>query len=100
MLYGPLYRIETDPTAIKLQIQSKEIWGKVPRNYLQSINPQVKAYTRWIGGQGSRGIKFMTDVPPDPGTPPHLALWSGDRSGVYTEGDYAKIRVTEICYYP
>jgi hypothetical protein len=100
LLYGPFYRIETDLTAIELQIQSQEIWGKVPRNYYQGINPAVKAYTTWIGGTGARGIKFKTDVPPDEGTPPHLALWSGDRPGVYIEGEYAKIRVTEICYYP
>jgi hypothetical protein len=40
-----------------------------------------------------RGIEFTTDVPPDRGSPPGQAVWSGPRPGVTVEGDYAEIRV-------
>ncbi len=101
MTYGPFYRIETDEVA-KLQVQSKEIWGRARRNIYQGINPAVKAYTQWNAGKGSRGIKFKTEVPPDPESfaPLGQVQWSGDRPGVCRNGDYVIIQVIEINYYP
>lgn len=100
LIYGPFYRVETDEEVIRLQIESREIWGAAPRNTYASNFAQVQAYTKWIGGDTARGIRFMTEVSPNPGTPPHRAIWSGDRQGVYVEGEYVKIKVIEIDYYP
>jgi hypothetical protein len=99
--YGPFYRIDTDEVT-ELQIRSKEIWGKARRNIYQGINPAVKAYTQWIGGETARGIVFTTEVPPDPDSwaPPGQVQWSGERPGVYVEDDYVKINALEIDYYP
>ena len=80
---------------IQMQIESLEIWGKAARNVYQSDIPKVKAYVGKIP-EGKAGIEFTTDVPPDPNTPPYLATWSGNREGVRTEGDYAKLRVLTI----
>lgn len=84
---------------IKMQIESREIWGKAAHNIFQSDIPKVKAYVGKMP-QGKSGIEFTTDVPPDPNTPPHLATWSGNRPGVKTEGDYAKLKVLTITRYP
>jgi hypothetical protein len=42
----------------------------------------------------------MTDVSPGNNATPGWALWSGDREGIIIDGDYAKIKVVEIDYYP
>lgn len=84
---------------IEMQIESLEIWGKAAQNVYQSDIPKVKAYVGKIPS-GREGIEFTTDVPPDPNTPPHLAYWSGDRPGVRTEGDYAKLKVLTITRHP
>lgn len=84
---------------IKMQIESLEIWGKATQNFYQSDIPKVKAYRGRIPF-GKEGIEFTTDVSPDPNTPPHLAYWSGDRDGVRTEGEYAKLRVLTITRHP
>jgi hypothetical protein len=60
----------------------------------------VKAYTRWIGRETAKGIIFTTDVAPDDNALPGWAIWSGDRKGISIDGDYAKIKVVEIDYYP
>lgn len=101
MIYGPFYRIEPDEIA-KLQVESKEIWGRARRNIYQGINPAVKAYTQWNAREGARGIKFTTDVPPDADSfaPPGQVQWSGERPGVRREGDFVIIKVIEIEYYP
>jgi hypothetical protein len=100
LIYGPFYRIETDDEVMRLQIENKEIWGASPRNTYSSDFPQVQAYTKWIAGDTGKGIRFMTEVQPNSGTPPHRAIWSGDRPGIEREGEYVKIKVTEIDYYP
>jgi hypothetical protein len=48
------------------------------------------------GGRSVGGIEFNTDVPPDPGSPPGYAVWSGPRDGVTVEEDYARIRVRVV----
>ena len=83
---------------IALQIESLEIWGKASQNFYRSEIPKVKAYVGKIP-KGKAGIEFTTDVPPDPNTPPHLATWSGDRLGITTEGEYAKLKVLTITRY-
>ena len=97
---GIYYRLQT-PTQtdvdLKMQIESLEIWGKAATNVYQSDIPKVKAYVGTIPS-GKTGIEFTTDIPPDPSTPPHLAYWSGDRDGVRTEGDYAKLKVLTITH--
>ena len=82
-----------------MQLQSLEIWGKAAKNVYQSDIPKVKAYVGKIP-EGKAGIEFTTDVTPDPNTPPHLATWSGNRPGVRTEGDYAKLKVLTINRHP
>jgi hypothetical protein len=101
LTYGPFYRVETDEVA-RLQVQSNEIWGKARRNIYQGINPAVKAYKEWNAGEGSRGVKFTTEVSPDPDSfaPPGQVQWSGDRHGVHQRDDYVIIQVVEIDYYP
>lgn len=83
---------------IENQIQSLEIWGKAAHNVYQSNIPKVKAFVGNLP-KGKKGIEFTTDVPPDPNTPPYLATWSGNRPGVVTEGDYAKLKVLTIKTY-
>jgi hypothetical protein len=100
LIYRPFYRIETDAEVVESQVKNKEIWGKVSRNFYQSPYPKVKAYTKWIGGESAKGIIFTTDVAPDNNAPPGWALWSGEREGIIIDGDYAKIKVVEIDYYP
>ena len=92
MQYGPLYRIETDHSVASLQVQSKEIWGTVGRNNKQGLFPRVRAYTNEPEGEDVKGIKFMTDVLPDPNTPPQFAFWSGNRPGVLIEMDTLRSR--------
>jgi hypothetical protein len=100
LIYGSFYRIETDEEAIDSQVQNREIWEKVSRNFYQSPYHKVKAYTKWIGGELTKGIIFTTDVAPDNNAPPGWALWSGDREGIIIDGDYTKIKVVDVDYYP
>ncbi len=99
---GTYYRLKT-PTQteedIEMQIKSLEIWGKAAQNFYQSDIPKVKTYVGKIP-PGKEGIEFTTDVLPDGNTPPHLATWSGNRQGLVTEGDYAKLKVLTITRYP
>jgi hypothetical protein len=86
----------TQPRSVaKLQIESQEIWGKVPRN---GAIPKVEAYVGPLPANKS-GIEFTTDLPPDRGCNPGYACWSGPREGVRVEEDdsgieFAKIAVT------
>ena len=77
-----------------LQGASGEIWGSYNRDMMggRASFPSVDAYVGPLP-QGARGVEFVTDVSPDPHTPPWLARWTGPRDGVIIEGDYAKIRV-------
>ena len=77
------------PTDAARQEASGELWGRAP---FGSHIPKVKAYRGPLPA-GKRGIEFVTDVPPDPGSTPKRAEWSGPRRGVVVEGDFAKIRV-------
>lgn len=74
------------------QEKSREIWGR-PARY--SGIPKVKAYTGILPAN-RRGIEFTTDVEPDLGMPPHLALWSGPRPGVRIAGEYAILEVLTV----
>jgi hypothetical protein len=74
------------------QKASREIWGREARG---GNRPKVKAYVGPLP-EGLSGIEFETDLPPDRGCPPGHAYWSGPRSGVVVEGDYAKIKVKNI----
>jgi hypothetical protein len=82
----------------KLQIESQEIWGGPCKNFMYSDIPKVKAYLNQLPMKKDMvtqelGIEFTTDAEPDRGLPRGLILWSGNREGVRTEGEYAKIKV-------
>ena len=86
------HRIESPTQTIAdaaRQEATGEVWGRPPR---WGFQPKVKAFR---GGLplGLRGIEFETEVAPDSGCPPGLALWSGPRAGVVVEDDYARIKV-------
>ena len=80
------------PADARRQEQSGELWGRPARG---SRIPKVKAYIGPLPS-GRRGIEFDTDVPPDPGSPPGHAVWSGPRDGVTVEEEYARIRVRVV----
>jgi uncharacterized protein YigE (DUF2233 family) len=85
-------------TATK-QIASQELWGGPARNFFQSNIPKVKAFISKLpqdqnGIRTTTGIEFNTEVEPDRSTKPGGAVyWSGEREGVRTEDEYAKIKV-------
>lgn len=86
------HRVESPtqaPHDAHVQQQTHGLGGRPAR---WSQTPKVKAYEGRLP-EGARGIEFTTDVPPDRGSPPGQAVWSGPRPGVTVEGDYAKIRV-------
>lgn len=86
------YRRESSTQTVQVaqrQVESGEIWGRAPR---YSDAPTVQAYRGALPGN-TRGIEFRTDVPPDPGSPPRQAQWTGPRPGVRVEGEFAKITV-------
>ena len=68
---------------------SREMWGR-PRQY--SDIPQVQAYTGTLPDTAV-GLEFTTTVPPDAGTAPGHARWTGPRQGVMVQDGYAKIKV-------
>jgi hypothetical protein len=94
-MIGTYHRIasptQTSIDAIK-QIESKEIWGGIPRN---GYEPKVQAYVGFLP-MTADGIEFTTDVVPDVGCPIGQAFWSGERVGVRVEDGYAKISVTIV----
>lgn len=79
-----------------LQEQSLEVWGKEPRN---SDTLKVQAFKRRLPAE-TRGIEFDSHVDPDPDGHPHIACWSGDRSGILgrqdAKGQYAAIKVFDF----
>jgi len=76
------------------QTASGEIWGSYDRVMGgRSPFPSVDAYVGPLP-EDAIGIEFTTEVPPDRGTPPRIARWTGPRDGVIVEGDYAKIKAT------
>ncbi|WP_310482143.1 hypothetical protein [Chamaesiphon sp. VAR_48_metabat_403] len=82
----------------RLQIETQEIWGGPCRNFMYSDIPKVKAYLNKLPMKKDlvtqeRGIEFTTKAEPDRGLPRGLILWSGNREGVITEDEYAKIKV-------
>jgi hypothetical protein len=84
----------------RMQIESQEIWGGCPHNYFQSDIPKVKAFPGELPAN-CEGIEFETDIEPDPGSPPGVVYWSGDRIGVQTDGDMAKlldIKIVKVVY--
>ena len=88
-----------DVATARAQIASQEMWGGPARNIFQSHIPKVKAYRDKLpqdqnGIRKTTGIEFHTEVEPDRNTKPGGVLyWSGEREGVRTEDEYAKIKV-------
>jgi hypothetical protein len=98
-----IYRREESPSQTiedaKRQKESQEIWGGPLHGLFQSDIPRVKAYVGKLPLKANqtakiRGLEFLTQVPPDSGTRPGLAYWSGKREGIRNEDGYAKIKVT------
>ena len=77
------------PEHAALQERSGELWRRTNQG---GYGPSVDAYVGPLP-PGARGIEFTTATPPDAGTPPRYARWTGPRPGVMVEGEYAKIRV-------
>ena len=99
LLYGPYYRIKSSSQTeedMEKQLESKEIWGGVPRNIFSSDIPKVQAYSQKPQGKNVKGIAFWTTVAPDIGGIPGQPTWSGEREGVKIEDGYAKIPVKKI----
>jgi hypothetical protein len=100
---GQIYhRKQSDSQTVKAaraQIASQELWGGPARNIFQSHIPKVKAFRDKLpqdqnGIRTTTGIEFKTEVEPDRNTKPGGVLyWSGEREGVRTEDEYAKIKV-------
>jgi len=94
----PVYhRLESPSQSAEVaetQESSGEIWGTYNRDMMgcRSPFPSVDAYVGPLP-KGARGIEFTSEIPPDPGTPPHLARWTKRRDGVIIEGDFARLRV-------
>ena len=83
--YGPFYRTgskQDDATTLR-QVDSSEIHGEADRG---SFFPSIDAWRGELPGD-KPGVEFYTDVPPDRGTPPGTARWSGDRQGLSRRGD-------------
>ena len=95
MEFGPFHRLES-PTQTsddaRRQEETGELWGRAPR---WGIHPRVQAYADVLP-EHSRGIEFMTSVPPDRDGMSGLPTWTGPRPGVTVRGEMAviKIRVT------
>jgi len=88
----PYHRVESSTQTVAdaaRQESTGEIWGRPPR---WGFQPKVKAF-RGPLPRGTRGVEFETEIAPDRGCPPGLALWSGPRAGVVVEDDYARIKV-------
>lgn len=85
------------------QESSGEVWGRARQNVFAGTTPVVQAYMGRLP-EGARGIEFVTDVPPNPGTVPGAGAWSlGSRgpaspgvggTALRVEGEFAKLRVT------
>ena len=82
---------QTDAVAHQQEV-SGEMWGR-PRQY--SDIPQVQAYTGPLP-HGAAGVEFTTHVPPDGGTAPGHARWTGPRPGVQVHDGFAKIKVNVV----
>ena len=72
-----------------LQEHGGELWRLTNRG---GYGPSVDAYMGPLP-PGARGVEFTTETPPDSGTPPGYARWTGPRPGVIVEAEYAKIRI-------
>ena len=95
---------QTAETARK-QIDSQEIWGGPPSNFLSSHIPKVQAFIhrRLLTENESielKRIEFTTKVEPDRCGIPYSPTWSIDpndpsteREGLWNEDGYTKIKV-------
>jgi outer membrane biosynthesis protein TonB len=75
--YGPFHRI-VNREEIELVEKTGQVKGRPPHNYYQSDIPKVQAHTGELPPR-IIGYEFYTDVPPDTGSAPGGAAWSGAR---------------------
>lgn len=100
--HGRVYHRRASPSQTEqdatLQEESGEIWGSYNRDMMggRSPFPSVDAYVGPLP-PGTRGIEFVTLLPPDRDAPPGRARWTGTRDGVRVVGDYAivSVRITK-----
>jgi hypothetical protein len=96
------YRLES-PTQTRemaeMVARSRELCGQANRG---SQIPSVDAYVGALPDDAI-GMEFVSDVPPDPGSPPGRARWTGPRPGVavFTDDDGVEwaaipVEVTQI----
>ncbi|MBS1955277.1 MAG: hypothetical protein JST89_13915 [Cyanobacteria bacterium SZAS-4] len=89
---GRYHRLESptqSPAVARTQETTREIWGKVNRG---GMEPTVDAY-RGPLPKTARGVEFMTDAVPRPGTGPVFRQWVQGTRGVRGDDTWSKIRV-------
>ena len=69
---------------------SGEIWGKAMSNFYSGAKPYVKAYKKELP-EGFTGYSFITRVKVDSQGTPGLPTWSGNRHGVSSDEDWARL---------
>jgi hypothetical protein len=91
---GPYHRLKS-PTQTLADTQRQEATGRIcGKTHRGGSVPSVKAYVGPLPA-GAEGVEFTTDVPPFPGTAPHLALWRRGSPGVedFEDEDMVCIRI-------
>ena len=78
MSYHGKESVTQTPEVARLQEKSMEIWGREPRG---SSILKVQAFKKKLPLR-ARGVEFDSYVVPDPDGHPHIASWSGKRSGI------------------
>jgi hypothetical protein len=91
-MWGPYHRLGDTAADKAVWCKERKLCGGIQRNIYAGKFPKAKA---WVGPLPAAvsGFEFMTDVKPDPHTPPRLALWSGPRAGVTVDDKYACIPI-------
>ena len=99
----PIYHRHSSPsqTAIDAtnQLQAGQLWGGRPSSYFKNEEPVIKAFYGSLP-DGSEGIEFECDVPPDLSDHPYFVRWSGQNPDILVENGFAKIpvNITKVVY--
>ena len=88
------YRVES-PTQTAEDAARQEELREIRSAAKGSLASRIRAYTGRMP-KGARGVEFDTDVPPDDGSPPGEARWTGPRLGIVVEDDVAKLSVSSV----
>jgi hypothetical protein len=98
-MFGPFHRLGDSQEVIRKIRESGELWGLPPRNFFNSDIAAAKAYAGPLP-EGSSGIEFETEIPPDQGHVPKRPTWSvvPPRPGIAFDGTWAKIKIRVLKY--